>query len=80
MARCAPSPSGAGGAVEFIIGALAVRDCIIPPTINYETPDPELDLNYTPNMAVTRPVRTVLSNSFGFGGHNVTLAIKRFEE
>ena len=71
---------GAGGAVEFIFGALAIRDCIIPPTINYQTPDPELDLNYTPNTAVTRPVRTVLSNSFGFGGHNVTLAVKRFEE
>ena len=71
---------GAAGAVEFIIGALAVRDCVVPPTINYETPDPELDLNYTPNVAVNRPVRTVLSNSFGFGGHNVTLAIKRFEE
>jgi 3-oxoacyl-[acyl-carrier-protein] synthase II len=71
---------GAAGAVEFIIGALAVRDCVVPPTINYETPDPELDLNYTPNTAVTRPVRAVLSNSFGFGGHNVTLAIKRFEE
>ena len=71
---------GAAGAVEFIIGALSVRDCIIPPTINYATPDPELDLNYTPNTAVTRPVRTVLSNSFGFGGHNVTLAVKRFEE
>jgi 3-oxoacyl-[acyl-carrier-protein] synthase II len=71
---------GAAGAVEFIIGALAVRDCVVPPTINYETPDPELDLNYTPNTAVNRSVRTVLSNSFGFGGHNVTLAIKRFEE
>jgi 3-oxoacyl-[acyl-carrier-protein] synthase II len=71
---------GAAGAVEFIIGALAVRDCIIPPTINYQNPDPELDLNYTPNTAVNRQVRTVLSNSFGFGGHNVTLAIKRFEE
>ena len=71
---------GAAGAVEFIIGALAVRDCVVPPTINYQTPDPELDLNYTPNAAVNRPVRTVLSNSFGFGGHNVTLAIKRFEE
>ncbi|HTJ21595.1 MAG TPA: beta-ketoacyl-ACP synthase II [Gemmatimonadaceae bacterium] len=71
---------GAAGAVEFIIGALAVRDCVVPPTINYQTPDPELDLNYTPNTAVNRPVRTVLSNSFGFGGHNVTLAIKRFEE
>jgi 3-oxoacyl-[acyl-carrier-protein] synthase II len=70
---------GAGGAVEFIFSALATRDCIIPPTINYQTPDPELDLNYTPNIAVTREVRAVLSNSFGFGGHNVTLAIKRFE-
>jgi 3-oxoacyl-[acyl-carrier-protein] synthase II len=70
---------GAAGAVEFIIGALSTRDCIIPPTINYETPDPELDLNYTPNTAVKREVRAVLSNSFGFGGHNVTLAIKRFE-
>jgi len=71
---------GAGGAVEFIIGALSIRDCIVPPTINYANPDPELDLNYTPNTAVMRPVRTVLSNSFGFGGHNVTLAVKRFEE
>jgi 3-oxoacyl-[acyl-carrier-protein] synthase II len=70
---------GAAGAVEFIIGALAVRDCVVPPTINYQTPDPELDLNYTPNTAVNRPVRTVLSNSFGFGGHNVTLAIRRLE-
>jgi len=71
---------GAAGAVEFIIGALAVRDCVIPPTINYVNPDPELDLNYTPNTAVNRQVKAVLSNSFGFGGHNVTLAIKRFEE
>ena len=71
---------GAAGAVEFIIGALAVRDCIVPPTINYQTPDPELDLNYTPNVALNRPVRAVLSNSFGFGGHNVTLAIRQFQE
>ncbi|HEX8943949.1 MAG TPA: beta-ketoacyl-ACP synthase II [Gemmatimonadaceae bacterium] len=71
---------GAAGAVEFIIGALAVRDCIVPPTINYQTPDPELDLNYTPNVSVNRPVRAVLSNSFGFGGHNVTLAIRQFQE
>src|SRR5512142_1401817 len=71
---------GAAGAVEFIIGALSTRDNIIPPTINYTTPDPELDLNFTPNTAVQRDVRAVLSNSFGFGGHNVTLAIKRFEE
>ncbi|HKW12579.1 MAG TPA: beta-ketoacyl-ACP synthase II [Gemmatimonadaceae bacterium] len=69
---------GAAGAVEFIICTLAVRDCIVPPTINYEHPDPELDLNYTPNLAVRRDVEVALSNSFGFGGHNVTLAVRRF--
>jgi 3-oxoacyl-[acyl-carrier-protein] synthase II len=71
---------GAAGAVEFIIGALSTLDSIIPPTINYNTPDPELDLNFTPNTAVKRDVRAVLSNSFGFGGHNVTLAIRRYQE
>src|SRR4051812_25212249 len=71
---------GAAGAVEFIFCGLASRDSIIPPTINYETPDPELDLNYTPNKPVKQQVRLALSNSFGFGGHNVTLAIKRFPE
>jgi 3-oxoacyl-[acyl-carrier-protein] synthase II len=71
---------GAAGSVEFILCALSVRDCVIPPTINYQTPDPELDLNYTPNESVQRPVRAALSNSFGFGGHNVTLAIKRFQD
>ncbi|HJQ21561.1 MAG TPA: beta-ketoacyl-ACP synthase II [Gemmatimonadaceae bacterium] len=70
---------GAAGAVEFIICAHVVRECTIPPTINYETPDPELDLNYTPNKAAKRDVRVALSNSFGFGGHNVSLAIRRFE-
>ncbi|HEY2376232.1 MAG TPA: beta-ketoacyl-ACP synthase II [Gemmatimonadaceae bacterium] len=69
---------GAAGAVEFIICTLAVRDCVVPPTINYEHPDPELDLNYTPNRAVRRDVEIALSNSFGFGGHNVTLAVRRF--
>ena len=71
---------GAAGAVEFVISALAVRDGVVPPTINYQTPDSELDLNYTPNAAQRMPLRTALSNSFGFGGHNVTLAVKRFEE
>ena len=52
----------------------------MPPTINYQTPDPELDLNYTPNAAATRDVHAALSNSFGFGGHNVALAVRRFEE
>jgi 3-oxoacyl-[acyl-carrier-protein] synthase II len=71
---------GAAGAVEFILCTLAVRDCVVPPTINYEHPDPELDLNYTPNRAVRRDVEIALSNSFGFGGHNVTLAIRRVRD
>src|SRR5687767_10751079 len=70
---------GAAGAVEFIICAHVVSEGTIPPTINYETPDPELDLNYTPNKSAKRDVRAALSNSFGFGGHNVALAIQRFE-
>ena len=71
---------GAAGAVEFIISSLVVREGRIPPTINYETPDPECDLNYTPNVAVDRDVTAVISNSFGFGGHNTTLAVKRFAD
>jgi 3-oxoacyl-[acyl-carrier-protein] synthase II len=71
---------GAAGVVEFIVAALVVGEGMIPPTINYETPDPECDLNYTPNEAVRRDVRAALSNSFGFGGHNVALAVRRFEE
>ncbi len=69
---------GAAGAVEFVVSTLVVGEGIIPPTINYQTPDPECDLNYTPNVAVKRDVTAVLSNSFGFGGHNTTLAVKRF--
>jgi 3-oxoacyl-[acyl-carrier-protein] synthase II len=53
---------------------------IIPPTINYENADPDCDLNYTANAPVKREVNAVLSNSFGFGGHNTTLAVKRFTE
>jgi 3-oxoacyl-[acyl-carrier-protein] synthase II len=70
---------GAAGAVEAVISTLVVGNGVIPPTINYHHPDPELDLNYTPNTSVKRDVRAVLSNSFGFGGHNTTLAIKRYE-
>ena len=70
---------GAAGAVEVVISTLVVGNGIIPPTINYHHPDPELDLNYTPNTAVKRDVNAVLSNSFGFGGHNTTLAIKRYK-
>jgi len=71
---------GAAGAVELVIGTLAINESLIPPTINYRTPDPECDLNYTPNEAVKRDVTTVLSNSFGFGGHNTTLAIRRYTD
>jgi len=69
---------GAAGAVELVISTLAINNCLIPPTINYQTPDPECDLNYTPNTAVKRDIEVALSNSFGFGGHNTTLAVKRF--
>jgi 3-oxoacyl-(acyl-carrier-protein) synthase len=71
---------GAAGAVEFVISTLVVREGMIPPTINYQTPDPECDLDYTPNKSVQRDVTVALSNSFGFGGHNTTLAVKRFVE
>ena len=71
---------GAAGSLEFIVSALVVRDGVIPPTINYQTPEPELDLNYTPNKAVERDVTAALSNSFGFGGHNVALAIRRYAD
>jgi 3-oxoacyl-[acyl-carrier-protein] synthase II len=71
---------GAAGAVEFIVCTQVVREGIIPPTINYQTKDPELDLNYTPNASARRDVRAALSNSFGFGGHNVALAVKRFQD
>jgi 3-oxoacyl-[acyl-carrier-protein] synthase II len=71
---------GAAGAVEFILGTQAIVNNIVPPTINYQTPDPECDLDYTPNRPVQRRVDVVLSNSFGFGGHNACLAIRRFTE
>ena len=77
---CTGHMLGAAGAIEFIASVLAVRECTVPPTINYETPDPELDLDYTPNEARRRELTAALSNSFGFGGHNVTLAVRRYEE
>ena len=71
---------GAAGAVEAIICLCAIRDGIVPPTINYETPDPECDLDYVPNTARKMDVRIAMSNSFGFGGHNATLIFARYEE
>ena len=70
---------GAAGALELIISMLAVKENQVPPTINYETPDPECDLNYTPNTSIKKEVVAAISNSFGFGGHNVTLLVKKYE-
>ena len=69
---------GAAGGIEFVICALAVQEGVAPPTINYTTPDPECDLDYVPNAPVERDIDLALSNSFGFGGHNVTLAVRRY--
>ena len=67
---------GAAGAIEAAITALAIKEGFVPPTINYENPDPELDLNYTPNVGVKRDIRVALSSSLGFGGHNGILVFK----
>jgi 3-oxoacyl-[acyl-carrier-protein] synthase II len=69
---------GAAGAVETIVCALAIRDGVIPPTINLENPSPECDLDYVPNTAREKKVRVALNNSFGFGGHNASLVTKEF--
>jgi 3-oxoacyl-[acyl-carrier-protein] synthase II len=71
---------GAAGGVEAIFTVLAMRDGIIPPTINYDTPDPACDLDYVPNVARKAQVNIALSNSFGFGGVNATLVFKKFKE
>lgn len=69
---------GAAGGIEAVISIKAIQDSIIPPTINYETPDPECDLDYVPNEARKQTVDAVVSNSLGFGGHNVALVFKKF--
>ncbi|MCI0184147.1 MAG: beta-ketoacyl-ACP synthase II [Acidibacillus sp.] len=71
---------GAAGAIEAIACVMALRDQIMPPTINYEHPDPQCDLDYVPNVARKQELQYVMSNSFGFGGHNATLIIKKFQE
>jgi len=71
---------GATGAAELIACAKAIEEKTIPPTINYEYPDPDCDLDYVPNQAREAGVKVALSNSLGFGGHNVSLVLKKFEE
>lgn len=71
---------GAAGAVEAVFSILAIRDQVCPPTINYEHPDPECDLDYVPNSARQKRIKIVISNSFGFGGTNAVLAFREFKE
>jgi 3-oxoacyl-[acyl-carrier-protein] synthase II len=71
---------GAAGAVEAIATLLTINQAIIHPTINYERPDPACDLDYVPNQARRQDVRIAISNSFGFGGQNCTIVLKRYEE
>ena len=70
---------GAAGAIEAIACILSIKNSFIPPTINYSTPDPECDLNYTPNKSIFSEVNYAMSNTFGFGGHNASLIFKKYE-
>jgi 3-oxoacyl-[acyl-carrier-protein] synthase II len=70
----------AAGVVELAVCALAMRDNVVPPTINYSTPDPDCDLDYVPNEAREVEVKVALSNSFGFGGQNVALVARKFTD
>ena len=69
---------GAAGGVELIACALAIKHSIIPPTINYEIPDPECDLDYVPNKPRACKIKVAVSNALGFGGHNAALIVKKF--
>mgnify|MGYP002821481829 FL=1 len=68
---------GAAGAIETISCILSIKNSYIPPTINYSNPDPECDLNYTPNKSIDTSVDYAMSNTFGFGGHNATIILKK---
>ncbi len=71
---------GAAGALEALFAVQVIQDSVMPATINYETPDPECDLDYIPNQSRPKKVEYVMSNSFGFGGHNATVILKKFEK
>ncbi len=71
---------GAAGAIEAIVSVKTITEGIIPPTINYDNPDPECDLNYVPNTAIRKEIKTVLSDNSGFGGHNTAIIFTKFEE
>ena len=70
---------GAAGGVEAVICILAMRDGILPPNINYDTPDPECQLNIVANTAIEKIVSAVMSNSLGFGGHNASIILTKYE-
>lgn len=70
---------GAAGGVEAIFTVLAIQNSVLPPTMNYETPDPDCDLDYVPNKVRKQEIRAAISNSLGFGGHNATIAFKKYE-
>jgi 3-oxoacyl-(acyl-carrier-protein) synthase len=70
---------GAAAAIESVVCSLALKDGVVPPTINYETPDPACDLDYVPNQAREKPIKCLLNNALGFGGHNASLAFRKFE-
>ncbi len=71
---------GAAGAIEMTVCTMALKDQKVPPTINYETPDPACDLDYVPNEARETPVEAIMNNSFGFGGHNACVVARRFKD
>jgi 3-oxoacyl-[acyl-carrier-protein] synthase II len=73
-------PIAGAGAIELIVSVLSITHGIIPPTINYEVPDPSCDLDYVPNQARECKVETVMSNSFAFGGQNASLVVARYKE
>jgi 3-oxoacyl-(acyl-carrier-protein) synthase len=71
---------GAAGALEALFAVKVIQDSVMPATINYEIPDPECDLDYIPNQSRPKKVEYVMSNSFGFGGHNAAVILKKFEK